>query len=95
MDTIDHSFVASYIQKRVSPAVAEVGKEIAVEVGKEVLKESLNIMKEQGEKAEKFVNKKVSSLFVIQSQLWLRLGDYIDMISKLVFDSISRAKDIK
>ena len=52
-------------------------------------------MKEQGEKAEKFVNKKVSSLFVIQSQLWPRLGDYIDMISKLVFDSISRAKDIE
>ena len=64
-------------------------------MGKEALKESLNITKEQGEKAEKFVNKKVSSLFVIQSQLWPRLGDYIDMISKLVFDSISRAKDIK
>ena len=39
-------------------------------MGKEALKESLNIIKEQGEKAEKFVNKKVSFLFVIQSQLW-------------------------
>ena len=49
----------SCIQKRVAPAVAAAAKEVGVEVAKEAIKESIEIAKEQGKKAEAFVDKKV------------------------------------